>query len=123
MAFSDVALAGQISIHRAQQTQATSALDGIGTGTMYVDQVLIDNSNNTDTQVYVKMYDSSSTVTVGEASPVFIFPCAGGATAEYSMSPGGKFTNGVQACCVQEAGVAGTTDPAKAVSVTVLYHT
>lgn len=122
MALSDVSLASQVSVFRARQTQATSTSDTIGSGTIYMDQLLIDNALNPDTQVYVKLYDTGSAVTVGETVPDFIFPCAGGATAEYSVSPGAKFANGIKAACVTTAGVGGTTDPSNSVVWTMLYH-
>ena len=122
MAFSDVSLAGQISGMRAKQTQATSTLDTVGSGTIYMDQLLIDNTLNPSTQIYVKLYDSGSSITVGEAVPDFCFPCAGGATAEYAISPGAKFTNGIKAACVTTAGVEGTTSPTNNVAWTMLYH-
>ena len=39
-----------------------------------IHQVYIDNTNNSSTQVYVKGYDTTGSVTVGTTHPDFVFP-------------------------------------------------
>jgi hypothetical protein len=122
MALSTSTLPGQISASRAEETDATSTVNTIGSGTLYLDQVSIDNTANVNDTVYLKLYDSGSSVTVGTNVPDFIFPCSAGESIHFSMEPGGKFSNGIKAAMVLEAGTAGTTSPTSDTKYSLLYH-
>ena len=122
MALSDGALPGQISDTKAEETDGTSTVNTIGSGTVYLDQVRIDNSGNANDIVYLKMYDTGSSVTVGTTVPDFIFPCPASEVVQFSFEPGGKFSNGIKAAVVLEAGTGGTTSPTNDVPYTLAYH-
>jgi hypothetical protein len=122
MALSDGALPGQISDTKAEETDATSTVNTIGSGTVYLDQVRIDNSSNANDIVYLKLYDTGSSVTVGTTVPDFIFPCPASEVVQFSFEPGGKFANGIKAAVVLEAGAGGTTSPTNDVPYVLAYH-
>ena len=122
MALSTGALPGQISTSRAEETDGTSTVNTIGAGTLYLDQVRIDNSSNANDIVYLKLYDTGSTATVGTTVPDFIFPCPASEVIQFSFEPGGKFTNGIKAAVVLEAGTGGTTSPTNDVPCILVYH-
>jgi hypothetical protein len=119
MALSDVAVPTQISGFRAEQTSGNASADSIGSSTVYVHQVFINNSLNTAAS-YLKLYDASSP-TVGTTAPDFIFPVAGSSVAEFSIHPGGKFTNGIKAAVLTDAGTGGTSAPANDCSYVIMY--
>ena len=120
MALSDVAVPSQISINRAEQTAGTVAVDTIGSGSVFIHQIYINNTLNT-TSVYLKLYDSGSSVTVGTTDPDFVFPCAGSSVAEFGIHPGASFGNGIKAAVVTDPGTAGTTSPTSDVSYVIMY--
>lgn len=122
MALSISTLPGQISASRAEETDGTSTVNAIGSGTLYLDQVSIDNTGNANDPVYLKMYDTGATGSTGSTVPDFIFPCAAGEIIQLSFEPGGRFTNGMQVAVVLEPGTAGTTSPTNNVSYSLLYH-
>lgn len=94
------------------------------TNNTYLDQVTIDNSNNTSA-VYLKLYnsDASSASTVGTTNPMWVFPCSASSTADFTLDPAFKFLAGIQATCLTDAGTAGTTVASNAVTVVLLTHT
>tara|TARA_R100001594_G_C4030453_1_gene261145 strand:+ start:24 stop:395 length:372 start_codon:yes stop_codon:yes gene_type:complete len=123
MTLSQGALPGILSTFRADETDATSTVNTIGSGTLYLDQIMIYNQRDTNNTVYVKFYDTGSSVTVGTTAPDFIFPCPGGEFVNYSFEPGGKFTNGMKVAVVLEPGTGGTTAPTQTVQYSLVYHT
>jgi len=74
--------------------------DGSG-GTIY--QVYIDNSNNS-AQVYLKLYDTTGSVTVGTTHPDFIFPCAASSVREFNFVQGIAYATGLKIACETDAG-------------------
>ena len=97
-------------------------------GTLY--KVEIDNSANT-VPVYVKLYDSTSTVNVGgdaTTSPDWVFMCPASVTRVYSSPTGTTYGNGLKAICVTAAGTdlngtAASTAPASNVTYRILIAT
>ena len=114
---------GSTSGFRIEDSDITATLQKVVDGTFYIDQIRIDNSNNSGA-VYLKFYDvaSGGSCTVGTSNPEYIFPVNGSSAAEYSMQPGAKFASGIAFACVTAAGTGGTTSPTNDVTVKILYH-
>ena len=88
--------------------------------------IKIDATANTSEDVYLKLYaDTSATaqnVTVGSTNPFLVYKCAAGKVVDAYVPAGITVGNSVymHMDVVQEAGVAGNTDPSGTVSVTLL---
>ena len=78
-----------------------------------IHQILITNTANTH-KVYLRLYTSDPTV--GTTDPACIFPCEASASSEYSFSAPLVLAAVYYAVC-QEAGTAGSTTPANAITV------
>ena len=86
-------------------------------GTIY--QVYIDNTNNSSTQVYVKGYDTTGSVTVGVTHPDFVFPCAAGQVRQYDFVSGVAYATGLKIACETDAGTGDGSAGAPGSSVVV----
>ena len=115
---------GSTSGFRIEDTDVTAAIQKVVDGDFYIDQIVIDNTNNTSA-MYLKFYDvaSGGSVTVGTTNPDFIFPVSASSTVQYTMQPGAFFDLGIAFACVNPPGTGGTTSPTNDVSVKILYHT
>ena len=83
----------------------------------------IDNTSNSGV-VYVKFYDSSSSVTVGTTAPDYIFRADGSTLHTLVFPEGLTFANGFTHCCVTTAGTAGSgTSVAPGSAVKIRYVT
>jgi hypothetical protein len=91
-------------------------------GAVTVATLDIDNAANSGTVVYVKMYDSSTTVTPGTTPPDHQIAVAGGARRLLVYTSGLEFTSGLSMNCSTTSGTGGdaTTDPSGAVIVSVV---
>lgn len=96
---------------------ASSTKVTLGTsGTFSIHQIKIDNTGNTH-KSYLKIYTADPTV--GTSDPQVALPCEASATSEYSFeSPIGM--SNIYYAVVREAGTAGTTAPANAITVKFL---
>ena len=97
----------------ANDTVETYSASG---GNIY--QVYIDNTNNSGT-VYLKLYETTGSVTVGGDHPSFVFPCAGSVTRQFNFPDGIAYATGLKAACVTSAGTDGNTGPSSDVIVRV----
>ena len=92
-------------------------------GTLY--KVEIDNTANI-VPVYVKLYDSTSTVNVGgdaTTSPDWVFMCPASVTRVYSSPTGTTYGSGLKAICVTVGGTAaGSTAASTAPASNVIYR-
>ena len=90
----------------------------------------IDNSAGTEL-VFVKLFDSASTPTLGGTAPTLSLPCAAGATVSYMVADevlqgnGPYFTDGIWYTISTEGGSAGTASdiPTTAPTVRMLART
>jgi len=86
-------------------------------------QIYIDNSLNTNQQVYLKMFQlAASAVTstgVGTAAPDFIFPCAGGAIRQFDFPEGLSFAPRLSMYLEVSPGTTGSTGPTNNVTVRI----
>jgi hypothetical protein len=78
--------------------------------------VEIDNSNNANDAVSVKLYDSAAP-TVGTDDPELILTAAKGAVLPVPLHQGMAFSTAITAAAVKESGTAGTTSPDNDVDV------
>jgi hypothetical protein len=81
-------------------------------------ETYIDNTNNSGT-VYLKLYETTGSVTVGSDHPSFVFPCAGSVTRQFNFPDGIAYATGLKAACVTSAGTDGNTGPSSDVIVRV----
>mgnify|MGYP003130960954 FL=1 len=102
-------------------------LDG-SSGTLY--KVEIDNTAN-DVAVYVKLFDTTGSVTIGTDSPTqpeWVFMCPANVARTYSSPTGTSYGAGLKAVCVTTAGaasgsVAASTAPGASASYKILIST
>jgi len=82
----------------------------------------VDNAANSGTVVYLKLYNSSSTVTPGTTKPDHQITVAGGGRVIAHYSGGISFSSGVSMNCSTTGGTGGdaTTDPSASVVVTLV---
>ena len=85
-------------------------------GNMY--QVLINNNANSSA-VYLKLYDTTGTVTLGSSHPDFVFPCPATSTRQYNFHDGLPFATGLKFLCSTVGGTGDSGDNAPAESVIV----
>ena len=97
---------------------ATVTADFLGPGTIVL-SVKIDCTSNPGEAVYLKLWNTAGTPTVGTTAPTLIFRCPAGETVEYFLLDGFGAT-AVHSAVVQEPGTAGTTAPTGTVSYTVI---
>ena len=82
----------------------------------------IDNTLNTSTHdVWLHMFNTTGSVTVGTTAPDSSLPCRGGERITYSSVDGWAFATGLKVCCKTAGGTAGTTAPTSDVKVRILY--
>ena len=96
-----------------------TAQDNVTGAASTVLSVEIDNTANTGTMVFFKMYDSAN-ATVGTTAPVFVLPVQGGKKLVYATSDGFVFSSAVSYGCTTGAGNADTTAPSQAVSLLLI---
>lgn len=101
----------------------TDETPDVGNGaSCVIQQVKIDNTNNASALTYLRLYNLNSTtgLTIGSAQPNMVLVAAGGTVASYVFPQGITFNSGIVMAAVQEAGTAGATGPAAAVTTTIL---
>lgn len=118
-----IAASSRFSYKMAVETdlEADPKVNIFGGGvTLY--SIEFDNTNNGSQVVYLKLYDSSSTITAGTSAPDYQFRAAGGARIMIQLPTGIEFKNGLSFLCSTTAGTAGdiTTDPTSAVLVNLV---
>lgn len=79
----------------------------------------IDNTANTSTMVFFKMYDNNN-ASVGTTVPVFVLPVQGGKKLVYTSADGFVFSNAVSYGCTTGAANSDTTAPSQAVSLLLI---
>ena len=97
---------------------ATVTADFLGPGTT-VFSVKIDCTANTGEAVYLKVWNTAGTPTVGTTAPTLIFHCPAGGVMEYFLLDGFGAT-AAHVAVVREAGTAGTTAPSGTVAYTIM---
>jgi hypothetical protein len=98
------------NIGTTAQTGASSS------GLLY--QVYIDNTNNS-AQVYLKVYDTTGSVTVGTTHPDFVFPCAASSIRQFNFPEGIGFADGFKFACETDAGTGDGSAAAPGAAVVV----
>lgn len=88
-------------------------------GTVYLLQG--DNSGNSTTAVFVKLFHTNGAVTIGTTVPEEVIQFAGGAKRSLISTDGKAFSGGLQLACLTGAGATSTAAPASAVDVRVVY--
>jgi len=96
-----------------------TAQDNVTGAASTVLSVEIDNTANTSTMVFFKMYDSTN-ATVGTTVPSFVLPVQGGKKLVYTTADGFIFSAGVSYGCTTGAGNSDTTAPSQAVSLLLI---
>ena len=83
-------------------------------------QLYIDNTNNS-AQVYLKVYDTTGSVTVGTTHPDFVFPCSASSIRQFDFPEGIAFATGFKFACETDAGTGdgSAADPGAAVVVRI----
>jgi hypothetical protein len=85
--------------------------------------IYVDNTLNTTTTVYFKMWDNSGTVNVGGGSGTeanMIIPVAGGTKKQITVDLGIAFASAVVYACVTGADAASSSAPSNAVPISLL---
>ena len=101
--------------------EADAKVNIFGSGAT-VRSIDVDNAANGSQVVYLKLYDSGSTVTPGTSAPDYQFRIAGGARLMFVLPGGVSFAGGLTMNCSTTAGTSGdtTTDPTNGVIVNLV---
>lgn len=99
-----------------------TTVEAVTTSSTDIHTVEIDNTlNEAAEDVWLHIFNSTSTVTVGTTPPDASFPCRGGKRITYASIDGWTLDTGVQVLCKTAGGTAGTTSPTNNVKVTIVY--
>ena len=111
----------QISARRFTATIDTGAVVTVSSTARNIHAVNITNTSNSHIS-YLRIYnfDGSPAATLGSNSPDVILPVSASGSADFTFDPEVVFGTGIQVAVVREAGTAGTTAPANAVTVVLL---
>lgn len=121
MAVSSISLAAITSSKIWSDTAQSNAIVVVQASSTVVHSIEIDNTVNAAQAVYVKIFNSAGSPTLGTTAPDEIIYAP--ANVKFShVIPGGKtFGTGLQVATVTAGGTAGTTAPGTAVPVKIVY--
>ena len=109
-------LTTSIKVYRDTAVNATK-VENINSGAATLYAVKMDNSANSSTATFFKLYDATS-ITVGTTTPNMTFKVAGGATTRVIIPKGISFATGISYAAVTDGGgTAGTTAPTNAIGI------
>ena len=111
------ALAGTLVSIKATSASAYNNVTGNNSGLIY--QIQIDNSNNTDSPVYVKYADSAST-TPGSTVADMILYVTGGKKVTHIIEDGMAYSSGVSIWCTRSSNTGDISDSQGLVTITLL---
>ena len=121
MALTTLTLSTRLGSNFAKETSATATKSVIATSSITLFGVEIDNTANSAAS-YLKGYDNvTGSVTVGTNNPDLILPAAASTKITYMFDQGVAFGTGLVLACVTGAGTAGTSSPASAVIIKLVY--
>ena len=106
-----------------QDISASSTSQKPYAGAKTIWAIYVDNTLNTSTTVYFKMFDNSGTVTIGGGSGSeanVIIPVAGGTKKQITIDQGVRFANAVVYACVTGAAASSSASPSNAVPISLL---
>lgn len=84
-----------------------------------VHSIQIDNTANSGTRVFFKLYDAADP-TIGTTAPDYVLPVQGGAKRTFISSDGFVFSTAVSYACVTGAAKSDTTGPSSAVKIVLI---
>lgn len=96
-----------------------NAVDNVTGAASTVHLIQIDNTANTGTRVFFKMYDVAD-ATVGTTAPDYVLPVPGGVKRSFVSADGFNFGTAVSYGCVTGASKADTTAPSSAVKIVLI---
>ena len=100
-----------------QATPNATADNAVVSGTVYINSVVIDNTNNASADSFFKCWDASAP-TVGTTVPSFVFKVGGAEKLYINFQKNRpKFTTALSFACVTAGGTGGTTSPSSSVSI------
>lgn len=103
-------------------TDATSTVGTVVAGSKILYLVEIDNTNNTSTAAYLKLFNSTGSITVGTTAPNESYVAPKGKKVTYAFTGGVTYGTGVKYACVTDGGgTAGTTSPSNDVTIRILH--
>ena len=106
-----------------QATPNATADNAVVSGTVYINSVVIDNTNNASAASYFKAYDASAP-TVGTSAPDFCIKVGGAEKLYINFQKNRpKFTTALSFACVTAGGTGGTTSPTSSVPVGMVVQT
>lgn len=113
-------LGSGLKIVRDTDADATSEANvNGGAATIYL--IEIDNTTNSATTVYLKLYNATAP-TIGTTAPDIIIPCPGGSIVRASLGAATaiSFGTGLSFACVTAGGTGGTGSPTNDVAVAIV---
>ena len=121
MAISTITLSTRFGTTFAKETSASATKSVITTSSTTLYGIEFDNTNNS-AYSYIKLYDNViGSVTVGTSSPDMVAAAAASTKVTYLFDQGVSFGTGLVLACVTGAGTAGTSSPASAVIIKLVY--
>ena len=121
MALTTATLSTRFGAKFAKETSASSTKGAVATSAVNLKAIEIDNTANS-TAVYAKCYDNAvGSVTVGTSAPDIIAFAPASTKLTYFFDQGVAFGTGLVLACVTNKGTAGTSNPASAVVIKLIY--
>jgi hypothetical protein len=84
-----------------------------------IHSIEVDNTANSSTTVYFKVYDAANP-TIGTDAPDYTFPVPGGTKLAFTTGDGLVFSTAVSYACVTGKDVANTSAPASSVPILII---
>lgn len=115
-----VAQRGFVETNTFSDLDVDATPEEIKTSSSTMFSIVADNSNNT-VKVYIKIYNVSSSPTVGTTAPNYVIPIAAGAVLRHAFNGGKGVTmdTGIFVACVTSDGTSGSTAPTNAVTAEI----
>jgi len=115
-------IGNQVGTNLSYILDATSTAESVAASSTNIFQILIDATNHSTEDVYLRLYDVALAPTVGTDDVDGVFPCKKGKTQEYVFRKGVTFGNGIFAAVVTQKGATtGSTSPTGTVSWRMLH--
>ena len=103
-------------------TDTTSTIGTAFAGSKVLYMVEVDNTNNTSTAAYLKLFNTTGSVTAGTTVNDESYVAPKGKKITYVFGGGVTFGTGLKYFCVTDGGgTAGTTSPSNDVTIRILH--
>ena len=99
-----------------------TTVETVSGSSLVIHSIEIDNTLNAASEdVWLCLFNTTGSVTVGTTAPDMALPCEGGKRVTFASTTGFTMNTGLKIACKTTGGTAGTTSPTNDVKVRILY--